>query len=229
MPRLLTFADARHGWLWTSDVPAEGAEAGTLFATSDGGAQWTPVARAGVDPLGGIPASGTKPGLLFTTVRDGWMTATRGTSAAWIYTTQDGGRTWRPEPLPPRLANAPIVSVNPLPTGSGSPAFSVTEEHQGTYSIAVLARHSGSWVMGRLLTSTPGGDMHVSFADRLHGFATDGSSMFRTTDGGLTWNAFSPKRSLKNVTQLDFISPTVGFALLSHIEDGGHDWTALPR
>jgi len=70
-----------------------------------------------------------------------------------------------------------------------------------------------------------------------HGVATDGKDMFVTADGGETWQSVVPNRSLQGVTQLDFVSPKVGFAILPRYQegdillrttDGGHTWSTVP-
>lgn len=240
-PQHVTFLDPSHGWIWVSPGPAMGGEAGTLIATTDGGAHWTAVSVAKVreGSLPAVPYLGIKSGFSFTSATDGWMTV-RATmrAAAAVYVTRDGGRTWRRKAWPPSLAPAHIVGLSPLSaaTGGGPLGFAVLEGNGGPLSLSVLPlpRHQATWPVGQALTAHALG-FFVSFADATHGFATDGRRMFVTVDGGATWKAFVPNRSLDAVTQLDFVSRTLGFALLSQPDgselwttaDGGHTWRAV--
>ena len=76
----------------------------------------------------------------------------------------------------------------------------------------------------------------LSFADMQHGWATDGTMLYRTTDGGQHWIKLSPSANFKNITQIDFVSTTVGWAITSATAnsssllktvDGGLTWTSI--
>lgn len=238
-PTDITFIDPSHGWIWVSAGAGMGGEAGTLVATSDGGAHWAPVsvARAPQGTLPAIPYLGIKSGFSFTSTTDGWMTIL-GTfrAPAALYVTHDGGRTWMQKGLPSSVGNANVVGFSPL-AGNETSGFSVLESQHGHLSLSVLpeTHNTGSWRLGESLTAHSLG-FFLSFADVSHGFATDGNTMFATRDGGATWTSFSPNRSLDGVTQMDFVSPTVGFAIMPRANhgdllltttDGGHTWTAV--
>jgi len=235
-PRFVTFVDPTHGWLWVSVGPAMGGEAGTLLATSDGGAHWTAVSVAA--PQGvptEVPYLGIKSGVTFTSTTRGWFTVQATIRApASLYATHDGGHHWTRQPLPLSVANADIVGLSPI---AGKGAFSVLESRQGALSLAVVPTPKGdaAWNAGHPLASHTTG-FFLSFADSEHGFATDGKSMFVTTDGGATWTSFAPNRPLQGVTQLDFVSQTLGFAIMPRpnrgdvvlsTTDGGHTWQAV--
>ena len=76
------------------------------------------------------------------------------------------------------------------------------------------------------------------FSDKLNGwFGTSGQPgnagrVFRTTDGGNTWNAF-PAGNTSNVNDVTFISPLSGISLadtspfLTRSVDGGQTWTPV--
>ncbi len=67
-----------------------------------------------------------------------------------------------------------------------------------------------------------------SIVDQDHIVATDGKTGFRTADGGRTWTSLTPDRSLEGVTQLDFVSPSHGFAvdqgIMLRTSNGGRTW-----
>jgi hypothetical protein len=69
-----------------------------------------------------------------------------------------------------------------------------------------------------------------------HWWATDGTILYSTGDGGNHWTKLSPNGSFKNIVQLDFISDTVGWAISSTAPasssllktvDGGQTWTTI--
>ena len=76
----------------------------------------------------------------------------------------------------------------------------------------------------------------VDFLDMQHGWVTDGSILYATSNGGHHWTKIVPGTSFKHVTQLDFISSTVGWAIggqgtgapfLLKTMDGGQTWTPI--
>jgi photosystem II stability/assembly factor-like uncharacterized protein len=61
--------------------------------------------------------------------------------------------------------------------------------------------------------------------------------LYRTSNGGQQWTKLSPGASFKQVTSLDFVSSTLGWAisgqgknpsLLLKTTDGGQTWTPIP-
>jgi photosystem II stability/assembly factor-like uncharacterized protein len=72
----------------------------------------------------------------------------------------------------------------------------------------------------------------VFFSDATHGWIVgSGGTILKTTDGGATWSALPPTNS--RVTAVDFVNPTVGWALISDVTgtssilkttDGGTTW-----
>ena len=76
----------------------------------------------------------------------------------------------------------------------------------------------------------------VDFKDMQHGWLTDGTTLYATSDGGQHWRKMAPGSNFKRVTQLDFVSSTEGWAIggqgkgapfLLKTMDGGQTWTPL--
>ena len=76
----------------------------------------------------------------------------------------------------------------------------------------------------------------VDFLDMQHGWVTDGTVLYVTTNGGQSWTKMAPGSSFKNVAQLDFVSSTEGWAIggqgkgarfLLKTVDGGKTWTPV--
>ena len=85
---------------WARVVDANNWWAGnatTLTHTSDAGAHWTTIPNTGLD-LGIAPGLSD---LQFPTAANGWaLVGDRSTGVLRLLSTDDGGRTWRPVPLP---------------------------------------------------------------------------------------------------------------------------------
>jgi photosystem II stability/assembly factor-like uncharacterized protein len=69
-----------------------------------------------------------------------------------------------------------------------------------------------------------------------HGWATDGTVLYSTSNGGQHWTKLSPNTSFKQVTFLNFVSSTAGLAIsqqgnsssfLLKTADGGQTWTPI--
>jgi photosystem II stability/assembly factor-like uncharacterized protein len=190
----LRFVDAQHGWL-TGDC--QGVAPGLFFyATSDGGATWTP---ASVPP----PADGAD---LFTredagcgtnslTVFDA-QTAKLSVAClilstdpiatqAYVYTTTDGGAHWTSSPAPSRgltFLNPQLGWSLPLTLGFDNPPFALAHTTDGglTWTNVAAVKWYGQ----------------PDFVDEQIGWnvahTADTTSLVRTTDGGATWETLSP-------------------------------------
>jgi photosystem II stability/assembly factor-like uncharacterized protein len=190
----LRFVDAAHGWL-TGDC--QGVAPGLfLYATSDGGATWTP---ASLPP----PADGPD---LFT--RDDAGCGTNSLTAfdaqtlklavaclilstdpiavqAYVYTTTDGGATWTSSPAPSRgltFLNPQVGWSLPLTLGFETPPFDLSHTTDGGATWTTVA--AVDWY-GQL-----------DFVDDTLGWSVAHTaaaiSLLRTTDGGATWETLSP-------------------------------------
>jgi photosystem II stability/assembly factor-like uncharacterized protein len=69
-----------------------------------------------------------------------------------------------------------------------------------------------------------------------HGWLTDGTHLFVTTNGGQHWAKLTPSANFTRVTLLDFVSETTGWAVshqgagssfLLKTTDGGQTWTHI--
>lgn len=164
----------------------------------------------------------------------GWMIIAEPNSAATLYATADGGKSWGVQ-----LRGMGITEVA---------SASITQ----------------IWVVqnGAILSSTDGGEhwqvldsdppldriLRLDFSDPLHGWATRYGSrneqvLYRTADGGQSWEqiaAPNPCGTRRGDQQYSFVSPLVGWMLCSFdgaggstpkivfkTEDGAQTWTLL--
>lgn len=245
LPRQISFIDAQHGWLLAAVRPLGGAaEPVSIFRTTDGGKIWASVATAlfaDASPPGRLPYGGQKSGMRFLDSSTGWVMGTVSLAdLAWLYVTHDAGLTWQHQPLlmPPGLPSGRLSLLAPI-------FFSATD---GVLPVIFSNITTGSDFATTIYTTRDGGGtwqstmpVHaalpiVSFANRQHGWATDGTALYSTSDGGGHWLKLSPGGNFNNITQLDFVSDTVGWAISStpstgstllKTVDGGRTWAII--
>ena len=243
--RHISFIDAQHGWLLGAvRSPGGPAELVSVFRTIDGGKTWANVATAlfgDTTPPGHLPYGGQKSGLVFRNAATGWVTGTVTLpNLAWLYITQDGGATWRQQALsmPPGVSSAQLTIFSPTFFSAADgilPVIFSTILTGSDVATAIYTTHDGglSWQSTASLAHAP---RLFSFADTQHGWATNGTRLYRTADGGNQWITLSTNGSFKNITQLDFVSATVGWAISStsptssallKTVDGGQTWATL--
>jgi photosystem II stability/assembly factor-like uncharacterized protein len=244
-PRQIFFVDAQHGWLLAAVRPPGGAaEPVAVFRTADGGKTWSNVATAlfaDTTPAGRLPYGGQKLEMRFLDTSTGWVTGTVPlANLAWLYITHDGGLTWRQQALlmPPGLPTARLSVLAPTFFSAAVGILPVIFSDLATgnpLATALYTTHDG----GTTWSSTvpvPAALPLLSFADMQHGWASDGTRLYGTSDGGAHWLKLSPDSSFKNIAQLDFVSATLGWAISSSMPtastllktvDGGRSWTPI--
>jgi len=244
-PRQISFIDSQHGWLLVSwQQPGGAAETISVLRTADAGKTWIITSNAlaaSTDgpPPGQLPYGGQKSGIRFLNASTGWVTGTvSAPNLAWLYVTYNGGSTWhqQPLPMPSGIASARLSILSPTffsATDGILPITFVNTATDGNIAIAIYLTHDGgsTW---QSTTPLPGAFSIVDFADSQHGWATDGSILYRNSDGGQHWTQLSTSESLKNVSQLDFVSDQIGWAISSTTSnsvlktvDGGYTWRVI--
>ena len=218
VPRFLQFlADRRHGWLWSAGAGTAQTEPGTLFATADGGGTWSAIASAGGG--GRVPAGILKSGLCFRDATHGWISGTdplqRGSPG--LYASADGGATWAAQALPLPAPDRTLLVGTAAPVFFGSSGVlpvSVYRASIPTLLVFVSADGGATWAPA-LPVSSPYAALTPAFADALHWFASDGVGLFVSTSAGQQWDSFlsNPPKVLAGLVQMDFISPSAGWAL----------------
>jgi photosystem II stability/assembly factor-like uncharacterized protein len=239
----VTFLDAQHGWMLSKQLDHASAEAVTIFRTTDGGKTWTVASSAlasSIDtpPPGHLPFGGDKAGLGFLDAMTGWTTGAFPLNGyVFLYVTHDGGATWNRQlfPFSPGQAATQIVTGPPrffTATDGILPVSFVTES---TSSLALYVTHDGG-ITWKSTTPLAASATISDFIDMNHGWASDGTLLYGTSDGGQHWSSLSPGGSFQHVTQLDFVSSNIAWAIsapasnaptLLKTEDGGHTWTVI--
>jgi photosystem II stability/assembly factor-like uncharacterized protein len=244
-PRQISFVDAQHGWLLAAVRPLDGAaEPVSVFRTADGGKTWSNVSTAlfsDATPPGRLPYGGQKTGMRFLDSSTGWITGTVPlANLAWLYITHDGGSTWQQQVLlmPPGVPPARLTVLAPtfFSVNDGIlPVIFSDVTTDSAIATAIYTTHDGgkTW---RSTVPVPAALPLLSFADMQHGWATDGTVLYSTDNGGNHWMKLFSNKSFKNIAQLDFISDKVGWAISSTAStsstllktvDGGRTWTTI--
>jgi photosystem II stability/assembly factor-like uncharacterized protein len=184
----LHFTTAMDGWV------AGGPDDQHLYVTHDAAKSWhevvlkTPQEVPAADvPTYDVPAfSDSKHGSLTVT----YSGPDRSASALVMFTTDDAGKTWKPDRSLLKLEET-------------SPGMTVPSTVVGSTLIAAIK--SGAKVT--LTIVGPGNDVKgiemdgfrqpptLSFADASHGWASTTNGLFSTTDGGVSWTEITPTRT----------------------------------
>ncbi len=177
----VTFSDADHGWIgigspWSHDE-------GALLRTTDGGATWELVdtASAGLEGLG-IEK------LQFFDPLHGWALLDY---AGTLARTDDGGKTWHM--LDMETTGAGMRSAFDFAFADpqrgclvGWPSYAIDGSIIGT--TAYTDDGGETWHPDGIERPTSEGLMQrVAFGDSLHGWAVGNKGIWRTEDGGVTW------------------------------------------
>lgn len=237
----LQFLDARHGWLMVTEAAA-GSEDTWIYRTIDGGRTWLEVASGTYRSQdNGLPFAGDKTGIVFRDTLTGWVTGYSAggcsQSAAYLFVTHDGGYTWRHQilPAPPRAPRQNRWTKPPTFFSVRDGVLPAVFEDCDDEKVATIfyATHDGGqhWVYTAPVPVHGSGPS--SFSDTQHGWITEGSTLYRTWDGGKFWTRIPLPPQLADIKQLDFVSSEVGWATretapyLLKTVDGGKNWTPL--
>jgi photosystem II stability/assembly factor-like uncharacterized protein len=240
----MTFIDPQTGWMLSKHAVSESAETLEIFHTGDGGKTWTPIATVLASSLDGpaaghLPFGGNKTGMSFLNTLSGWTAGSFSVHGSLLlYKTNDGGATWYPQSLTltPDEQSA-LLSITPprfFTATDGIMLVSAQTENRSSLNFYVTHNGGASW---QRTTSLLAVATASDFVDINHGWASDGTHIYATQDGGQQWMQPSSQRSLHGVSHLDFVSSETGWAIgslqtsgpsLLKTADGGRTWTVIP-
>jgi photosystem II stability/assembly factor-like uncharacterized protein len=238
-PAYLSFVNAQDGWALADLNGATGNETATLYRTTDGGGTWVQVSSTGIPPeKGTIPFAGTKRGLTFLNASTGWLTGFSNVGLL-LYVTHDAGVTWQQQtlPLPSGVTEEQLEIIPPtfFNARDGILPVQVYIPTGGSENLVVYVTHDGgaTW---HSTAQVHASDRIVAFADATHGWASDGSKLFATTDGGQQWSQLPASSHLHDIASLNFVSSTTGWVIsmpanaaleLLKTTDGGQTWSVI--
>jgi photosystem II stability/assembly factor-like uncharacterized protein len=243
----LQFVDLRHGWMIVIRNVGMSQISFDIYRTVDGGVRWRrTLEEEGFSGNhhhigGGLPDLDLGQSYTFSSPTAGWVAGCFcgfGSIPELFFHSTDGGHFWRPYRLPlPRAYRPGNASV-------GAPTF--FSRSVADLPVYLLPRRGGR-VFDLYHTTDGGRTWHGAtpirvradvnrngFVDALHGFVLDNRFLYRTSDGGQHWQARPFTFSRPDLIALDFVRPTVGFALeeigasnrsrLFKTTDGGRTW-----
>jgi photosystem II stability/assembly factor-like uncharacterized protein len=227
------FVNTQNGWIEivTNGGPAAGSESVEIFATTNGGQNWSLVANT-LSGNSGLPNGGLKTGISFKDALNGWATGGDYSYYPWLYVTHDGGHTWQKQGLPPNTAIFDMTTPPVFFGNSGIMPVTVINNGNGNNTMIYVTNNSGqTWTQASTSPATFQAQTVYS-VDMQHVWAVDGNGLlYATSDGGHTWQKLLTN-SL-HMTQLSFVDDSNGWALSSvnngpatllHTTDGGHSW-----
>jgi photosystem II stability/assembly factor-like uncharacterized protein len=224
----LHFTDAKTGWAVGKNF--------TLLKTTDGGLEWSRV--GGVEKLIGSRADSSNysfgfSDIHFTDAKHGWLIGNyygraRG-DIGGVFTTSDGGATWKRVPLAIQTRNNPglftpgaLLSAHFTDANTGSITGEMYDGER-RYFFALHTRDGGrTWSLFRI----PSGATHNSqFLDPARGWTAAflprasgdeatvyDTTLLRTDNGGLSWRVDLVARR-RRIRGVFFLSPTKGWAV----------------
>lgn len=229
------FANALDGWIEVGTGVAMSHESVDIFQTTNGGQTWLKVASAGPNSSSGLSFDGDKTGISFRDASNGWATAyTPATDHAWFYVTHDGGKSWQSQSLPtlPGLTNVEYATTPPVFLGNDG-LLPVQVDTATLRGIDLYSTHDGGthWAATSLTNFS---STNVYILDMQHAWASVGSSMYATSNGGQSWikQGTAPNTigdisavDANNVWAIGYINDKT--PLLFHTTDGGKSWQRI--
>jgi photosystem II stability/assembly factor-like uncharacterized protein len=247
-----SYLDGDHAWqAAVYGSKASCADHISTFATADGGKTWQPSGPIALNLPAGYQTGAVQIG--FTSVHDGWLWVPTGAqtndffgstpSQADLYTTGDGGLTWRHAAS---LSNSQLQGM-PVPSGSQNckPSFGQIEFSSSSVawlsvscaeSSMLVSRDGGAtWKVPSFpIPSSTGCPCYVqmpNFVDSTHGMLVvsgqDGlvgtTLLLTTSDAGTTWRE-SKRPGTGYVLLLDLVNANDVFALVTP-----PGWTKLSK
>jgi len=249
-PGSLDFVDREHGWYTVVGLAAMGSSALYIYRTTDGGSRWSEVEQTGFmatpRPFS-LPLYCDKNQASFIDAETGWVTATCNGGSDLLYVTDDGGGTWRSQPLGVKASEYGYTTYPPQFV-SRTVGFMVGFIGNAPAPVATLfvTTNSGTtWTARAAPTSFPDAsffldpdDGWVSSTGDTQTTPPGGPGLWVTRDAGRTWSNLRPTMSVDGLN-LDFVTQELGWACTSvpaasspaigflQTTDGGHRWTAV--
>ena len=248
---VVKFINAEQGWLGGGNyINVSGLSPDLLFTTADSGKSWNNVIdtagkgiydieMCGVDTIWVLSGSGVykstdggsnwnyhhiaSSGIISISFVDGQYGWAAGIGRL-MFKTEDGGETWQQLNMT-SLDNIYFQSVHFTDQNNGWAAGYIVGTSP-TQNTVIYTNDGGTNWTTQL--QTPGVRMYLHFIDGLNGWAAGGSSIFRTTNGGVVWDSLSSGTS-ENIYDIYFINNYMGWVvgsngLILYTSDSGNTW-----
>jgi photosystem II stability/assembly factor-like uncharacterized protein len=236
----INFINAHEGWMEIDEGSGAGQQGAGIVHTTDGGVNWNLVSTSISPPkgVGFFSYSGRKTGLSFANSSTGWAgITTYGSKQSFAFVTHNGGITWTSQNLPLPISGKEVMGGTTPPIIFGQDIVMPALENGG-FTLYLSSNGGATWqanpqVFPSGQRTTVGKD-NIYVVDPTHAWAIDSQGvLYITTNGGRSWSFHS---TLQNVSQLSFISHTIGWAYsgqgqkvptLLKTTDGGQSWSKI--
>ncbi len=240
----MVFVSASNGWMMADLGAGVGSDAVAIFQTTDSGQTWKQTyINDPTQPNAGttLPFGGLKDGITPTDMKNAWVGGITYTNGeVYLYQTQDGGQTWKlqPVPIPAGYEQAQFETIGPQFVTAADAYLSVHVTNQYGMLMAVYYSHDGGSNWALTPTMIPNGGL-MNFVSATDGIVWNGTEFYVTQDGAKTWTTVSPGIAFgDNFSGMDFVNTTTGFVLtndgngtriLYKTVDGGATWTVVSK
>jgi photosystem II stability/assembly factor-like uncharacterized protein len=213
----MTFRDTLRGWV-SGESPLSGSV--YIYKTNDSGTTWAQQTLPLPSGYSNVPMSTFAP--TFFNANDGvlpvWMSLDIGKRDLYIYVTHDGGTTWtRSTSFARQGWNADFVSIKDGFTWNAGGYLQVTHNAGGSWSQVTSNVNFGDNIPSLDFVSTTTGWAI------LNDFNTGTTTLYRTTDGGVTWTPLSsiqqPAATEPTVSPTETPIPVTGLTSIQTVVD----------
>lgn len=238
------FLNATTGYAMADLGAGAGSHYVAIYQTVDGGASWTEVFTHEPGESKSLPESGSKSGFTFLDISQGWIGGNIPMEDHfYLYTTVTSGVTWAQETdiaLPGAYAGSFLEVWPPFFMSNTIAYLPVRALTAASDNFLLVYRSNDGGQSWSFQSAIPDGRA-VDFTSTDAGWASGGTALLKTQDGGVTWTApamtgIPPADFILN---LDFVDDMNGWILttpddytrvplrLFHTADGGATWTQL--
>jgi photosystem II stability/assembly factor-like uncharacterized protein len=242
------FLDASSGYALVDLGAGAGSQYVAIYQTTDGGVNWTEVFTHEPGESKSLPESGHKAGITFLDLNHGWIGGDIPmTDYFYFYYTTDGAAAWAQETditLPAEYSGSFLEVRQPIFVGgaAGYLPVRVLTVDSDFYLLIYRTDDGGqTWVFQGAVEGAVQGNDGVSFYAPDSGWIAAGTSLYHSTDNGLTWSpmASSGIPASETLLKVDFVDAEHGWVLgtpdsstwsplnFYRTTDGGATWTKL--
>jgi photosystem II stability/assembly factor-like uncharacterized protein len=237
------FLDQKNGFALEDLGAGVGSHYVALHRTSDGGTTWTEVFAHEPGESKSLPESGTKNGVTFINRDRGFISGTIPMEDYFhFYVTNDGGATWMQEmdiSLPGVFSGSFLDTWQPI-FFEGTIGFLPVRASGADGNLLLIYRSEDAGETWAFQGSVPNGQ-DVDFINGRVGWVAGDAGLFKTADGGVSWEVVitAGVPAGEDFLDVDFVDGDHGWLLtyleggngpsrkLYRTDDGGENWILL--